>query len=278
MTTTSRWLGFGLTLLLGACGGGGSSHDNVAATTTFAYGSTQPASSAQAGAMGSTVASLEAFRVAPGTSSGLGAADGGSVTGTVLQGDTLGSFSPGQVGATSGATFDVPACAAVATGQVTFSGCRVTVNETSATSTINGAVTVNGHVSVATDQQTITWELTYGIDLTVTDTASLRVSGHLHTAGQVVVTATTAVGTATTEVSLTASSGGQSASAALDESLAFDVTRASTCASGVTGGTLEAKRVWVTRPSGASATDLPDEAAKIAWTGCGVATIRAGTR
>jgi hypothetical protein len=66
--------------------------------------------------------------------------------------------------------------------------------------------------------------------------------------------------------------------AALDESLAFDVTRSSNCASGVTGGTLEARRVWVARPAGVPASQLPDEAARVEWTGCGTATLRLGSR
>jgi len=36
--------------------------------------------------------------------------------------------------------------------------------------------------------------------------------------------------------------------------------------------------VWTTRPSGASPADLPDEAAKVEWTGCGTATVRLGSR
>jgi hypothetical protein len=103
-------------------------------------------------------------------------------------------------------------------------------------------------------------------------------SGSMHSAGRVVATATTAVGSITSEVSLTVSGGGQTLSAALDESLAFDVTRSDTCASSVTGGTLEAKRVWTTRPAGATPAQLPDEGATVEWTGCGTATLRLGSR
>jgi hypothetical protein len=69
-----------------------------------------------------------------------------------------------------------------------------------------------------------------------------------------------------------------SLSAAFDESLAFDVTRSSNCSSGVTGGTLEARRVWVSRPTGVPASQPPDEAARLEWTGCGTATVRVGSR
>jgi len=278
MTTTQRWFGLGLALLLGACGGSGAPRENSAVSTTFGYGSPQDATSDQAGVMGATVSSIEAFRTAPGTGSGLGAADAASVTGALLQGSPIGSFSPAEVGATSAAAFDVPACAVVTSGKVTFNGCRVTVSQSSGGTSTSGSVTVNGDVSLSADLQTLSWDLTYGVGLTMSGTSPLTMSGTSHSAGRVVVTATTAVGAITSEVSLTVSAGGQSVSAAVDESLAFDVTRSDTCASGVAGGTLEAKRVWVTRPTGASPADLPDEAARVEWTGCGTATVWLGSR
>jgi hypothetical protein len=279
MKTTTRWSGLGLAMLLGACSSGGS-QENAAASTSFQYGTTQAATAAQAGAMGATVASLDAFRAAPGASAGLGATDAGSVSGALLTGSPIASFSPGEVGATSAAAFDVPACAVVTAGQVAFDHCRVTVDETSGTSTTKGSVTVNGQVALAADGQTLTWDLTYVVALTMgsSGVSSLSMSGNLHTAGKVVVTATTAVGSVGSEVSLTVSAGGRTATAGVDESLAFDVTRSNGCATGVTGGTLEAKRVWTTRPSDTTAATLPDEALKVEWTGCGAATVRAGTR
>ena len=277
-TTTQRWFGLGLALLLGACGGSGTPRENSAVSTTFGYGLPQDATSDQAGVMGATVSSIEAFRTAPGTGSGLGAADAASVTGALLQGGPIGSFSPAEVGATSGVAFEVPACAVVTSGKVTFNGCRVTVSQSSGGTSTSGSVTVNGDVTLSADLQTLSWDLTYGVGLTMSGTSPLTMSGTSHSAGRVVVTATTAVGAITSEVSLTVSAGGQNVSAAVDESLTFDVTRSDTCASGVAGGTLEAKRVWATRPTGASPADLPDEAARVEWTGCGTATVSLGSR
>jgi hypothetical protein len=139
-------------------------------------------------------------------------------------------------------------------------------------------VTVTGEVSLSADRQALTWDLTYGIGITTSGTSSLTMTGALHSAGRVVATPTTAVGAIATEVALTVSAGGQTLSAAFDESLAFDVTRSSSCSSGVTGGTLEARRVWVARPTGVPASQLPDEAARLEWTGCGTATVRVGSR
>jgi hypothetical protein len=45
----------------------------------------------------------------------------------------------------------------------------------------------------------------------------------------------------------------------------------------VTGGTLEAKRVWVKRPSGESATSLPSKGAKVTWQSCGTGSIAFST-
>jgi hypothetical protein len=278
MTTTHRWFGLGLALLLGACGGSSAPRENSAAGTPFVYGSSLAATPDQAGAMAATFTSIDAFRATPGTGSGLGAADGGSVTGALLQGGSIASFSPAELGATSSAAFDVPACAVVTSGKVTFTGCRVTVAQSSGGATTNGAVTVNGDVSLSADHRTLTWDLTYGIGLDMSGTSALTMSGALHSAGNVVATATTAVGAITSEVALTVSASGQTLSAGVDESLAFDVTRSDTCASGGTGGTLEAKRVWTARPAGVPPAQLPDEAAKVQWTGCGTATVQVGAR
>src|SRR5512137_2022832 len=86
MTTTRRWFGIGLSVLLAGCGASSTPRDNAAAGATFAYGSPVAATPDQAGAMLSTVASIDDFRAAPGTGSGLGAADTAGVTGVLLQG------------------------------------------------------------------------------------------------------------------------------------------------------------------------------------------------
>jgi hypothetical protein len=55
-----------------------------------------------------------------------------------------------------------------------------------------------------------------------------------------------------------------------------DVTydKANTC---VTSGTLEAKRVWVKRPSGESETSLPSKGAKVTWQSCDAGSIAFST-
>jgi len=279
MTTTTRLSGLGLTLLLAACGGGSDApRENTAAGSAFTYAAPQAATAEQAGSMGATVASLDAFKASPGASAGLGASDAGSVTGSLLTGGSFASFSPAEIGGTSAAVFDVPACAVVTTGKVVFNGCRVTVSETAGTSTTAGTLTVDGQVAVAADGQTLDWDLAYGVSLTMGGDVAMRMVADLRAHGHVVVTETTAVGSAGSEVTMRVTIDGQSLSAAVDESLTFDLTHAATCASGVTGGTLEAKRVWVERPSQAPVSATPDQALKVTWTGCGEATAQIGSR
>jgi hypothetical protein len=276
--TTTRWLpGLAFSLLLAACGGS-TPAGNTATGTTFTYGTPQAATADQAGALGVAVESLDSFRASPGAAAGLGVADATGVAGRLLQGGAIGSFSPSSLGASALSVFDVPACATVAAGRVTFTGCTVTISPSSTNDRASGTVTVNGFVGLAADGQTLDWDLSYGVGLTMAGTAATTVNGTLHSSGQVVATATNATGSAASEVSLSVSIAGQSLSAALDESLSFDVTRSATCASGVTGGTLEAKRVWITRPAGVPVAQLPDAAAQVSWTGCGTATVQLGTR
>jgi hypothetical protein len=53
------------------------------------------------------------------------------------------------------------------------------------------------------------------------------------------------------------------------------VTYASTCASSVTGGNFEAKRVWTQVPSEAQGSgDFTNKGVKLTWTGCGTATAQ----
>jgi hypothetical protein len=270
--TMNRLLGLCFALLLAACGE--EPRANAAAGATFSYGAPQPATAEQAAAMSGPISSIAAFRSTQGSSSGLGASDLAGVTGQLF---ASGAFAPSGLGTMAGAGFDVPACAAVASGKVTFTGCKVTVSQSSGGNTITGSVTVDGSVSLSANGQTLGWELTFGIDLALAGASSGTISARSHTKGTVAATDTTASGSMTGEHSLTVSAGGQTVSAALDESLTFDVTHSSSCATGVTGGTLEAKRVWVTRPGGASPAQLPDEAVKVQWTGCGMATVQVGT-
>jgi hypothetical protein len=272
---TIRFLSLGVALSLAACGGSDAPRANTAANAAFSYGAEQPATAEQAGAMSGTISGIAAFRGAQDPTGALASSDVGSVTGQVF---VSGAFDPTFASAPSGAAFDVPSCASVAGGAVEFSGCRITISETSGGTSLSGSATLNGSVSLSAAGEALAWDLNTGVGLTVSEGVdSFSASVASHTAGSVEVTDATATGSATAEHSFVVSAAGQSVSAAVDESLSFDVTHSPSCATGVTGGTLEAKRVWVARPAGATPADLPDEAVKVVWTACGAAAVQLGT-
>lgn len=275
--TPNRWLSLAAALSLSACGGNGKEEPrgNQAAGTPFTYGASQPASAEQAASMGSAVGSMESLGAAPGAAGALGSSDTGSVADAAIGPSAVGSTGLSLSGPV---TFDVPACATVTPTSATFSACRVTLSQTVGGNTISAVMTLSGSASRAASGQGGTWDLNLGVDFNMTGQQSMAGSVRTHRAGSVEVTATTARGSATAENTVTATLNGQTVSAAYDESLAFDLTHSATCATRVTGGTLEAKRVWVTRPNGATPAQLPDEAVKITWTACGVATVQIGVR
>ncbi len=169
--------------------------------------------------------------------------------------------------------YDNPGCVTTTANSVTMKACTVTANYGSYGYT--SKVVVDG--SLTYDQATgaLTW------DLTVTDSTTISYSGQsgsntvrLHESGKLTVTATTIQGQMLADLSMSVSSAGVSESLAVAEAVILDVTYAdaAVCSSRVTSGTVEAKRVWTDR-GGANAVQLPDEAAKITWTACGVGTI-----
>lgn len=280
-------------LALAACGGGEKARGNAAAAASFTYGSPSAADPTQAGALEASVVGASAFAAAPNASDGLLLSDPAAVTDALLGASGFGIASadpaPFRRGlrapasgfrALVGSDFDNPACAVATASGVTFSGCTITVDVTSGTDTIHTVVTVSGSVSYAAATQTLAWDLHVEETMTMSGTTSMTASGSVHVAGSLVVTATTIVGHMESEALFTASAGGQTVSAGVDESVIVNVTYADavTCATRVIGGTVEAKRVWTARPQGATAVDYPDAAAKITWTGCGQATIQRGTR
>jgi len=274
--TTTRPVCLCLALTLIACGGGKDEpRGNQAAGTPFTYGGSQPASAEQAGSMGNAVASMGSLGTAPGAAGALGSSDTGTVADALMGPSAVGSTG---VSFSGPVTFDVPTCATVTPTSVSFSGCRVTVSQTGGGNTTSAVMTLSGGASRAASGNGASWDLTLGVDLNMTGQQSVAASVRTHRAGNVEVTDAIAKGSATAENSVTATVNGQSISAAFDESLAFDLTHSASCATRVTGGTLEAKRVWVTRPSGATPAQLPDEAVKITWTACGVATVQIGVR
>lgn len=281
-------------LALGACGGASDKpHANEAALASFAYGSSTPATAGQAAAAQAPVASSTAFRAAPSPAAGLVLSDVGGITAALLPaaalplvatqapGALLQAIPPRSRALVVGAGFDNPSCATATPTSITFASCTKTVDETDVDGTVSHTVaTVNGSMSYTAATNTAAWDLTLGATVTATGPSAGNGSFSIHMAGSIAVGTTAIVGHMGTELALSATISGRSVTVGVDESVDLDLTYAdaATCATRVTGGTLEAKRVWTARPTGVSTAQLPDAAAKVTWTGCGQATVQYGTR
>jgi hypothetical protein len=266
--------------LVAGCGGGGSS-GNAAAGRKFTYGAPAAATLAQTQALDGQLALAAAQQAQPDADGAAALADISGVSATLLGGSGLGSLLPLPEGsahlsarlataqaaalAVAPTAFDNPGCLVATATSVTMSHCSLTVVDVDSTMTtvLDGFFKVPAPGSLA-------WDLTVRITLT---SADLSMTGSAHQAGTLAATATSVVGALRNETGVSVQVQGQSASAGLDESLDVDVTVDPTPPACITGGTLEVKRVWTQRPQGASSADLPDGAAKVTWTGCGIGTI-----
>jgi hypothetical protein len=187
------------------------------------------------------------------------------------------TFASGDLVAAS-AGFDDPGCVTVSLLAVKYDHCVYT-------DTTDGTViTIDGTFSraVGADSVDLQWNATAGVRVTSAvqgGTLVMVASNHLQ--GDVTVTLAgadlvTIAGAAKSDVAVSVSAPGASASAAYTDGadLDLDYQPSLQC---VTGGTLEVKRLWAQRPSGATAAQLPDLGAKFEWTGCNVATVSWGT-
>lgn len=283
-----------LCLAAAACGGNGIT-GNAAASKKFTYGPPTAATSTQASALQGSLSSMASLQSAPDASSAASFTEFSTVTdalvgspafglapdGVQVQGRALTTarraalFSPTDYGT----SFDNPACVTATPTSVTLSGCKVTVTETSGSESVTVIVTTDGSVTLGNANQTLTWDLSMVLTIAATGASG---SGRFHGAGKITVQAPTATadgtiqGDMTTEVSMSASGGGQSASLRIDEALDLNVTYRTSPSSCVTGGTVEAKRVFadwsipnVSRPA--------DKGAEVEWQSCGNATIALST-
>jgi hypothetical protein len=276
-------------LALAACGGNGGG--NAAVGKTFTYGtanaySTYSLDSQLSGtlAVGSAVDATSTAVVgnADGlTASILGSSSIGLAT-TPAQRNALATGARTAVRQLMAASagefsyqFDNPGCVTTTATSVAMKACSVTSSYTGSGYTETSKVQVDGSLSYDQTKGTLTW------DFTVSDGTSFTYSGQsgsatvaLHESGTLTVTATAIQGQMLAEASVSGSTPQGSASLAVSEAVLIDVTYVdpATCPTRVTGGTIEAKRVWTDR-GGVSTTQLPDEAGKITWTGCGQGTI-----
>lgn len=274
-----------LLALAAACGGGGS-EGNAAVGRTFSYGPVTAASTSQQAALQQATQGALALRTVADPSSAQALSDGSDMT-TALLGTSsgIGLFvapttpqraalvAAGDVGRRAlstmpaGESFDNPGCVTTTATSFTLRGCSLVVSDSGTQMTI----TADGTASLLAG--TLTWDFRVGLTMSGSGYSG-NASARRH--GSLTATASTLAGEILTEVSGSVSGGGRSESLGVSESVQLDLTY-STSPDCITGGTIEAKRVWTQRPSGTSSAELPDGAARAAWSGCGIVTVSLST-
>jgi hypothetical protein len=265
---------------LALAGCGGDSGGNAAAGKTFTYVGSQSTDPTQSGALDVQLSGALALKSSPDATSAQDLASVSDITTALLpnSGLPVATASPTQqrllaIGARAASRqlasggFDNSACVVTTTTSVKMTGCTVTVTDTTTGTT--SKVQVDGSLSFDPAKGTLAW------DMTVSDATSFTggsVSIHEHESGTLTVTDTTIQGQLLAEASASVSSPGASVSMGVSEAVTLDVTYQGSPAC-VTGGTLEAKRVWTERPAGMTGPQFADAAAKVTWTACGVGTI-----
>lgn len=245
---------------LAACGGGGEDGGgggNSAIDHPFEYGSAAPASAAETNVLTSAVANVQSLRSTPGAGSAAALASFQTVTQALLGAPGAASLRSG----TPAGKPDYEDCVTVTPNTVTFDNC---VTTTSGSSSV-----VDGTFSVFAGGAEIAWELRIDVD---SDSAGYHSEISFLSAGSLTTGATGMQGQFRAETTASLNGSGYSFEYGMSEALLVDLSFASTSAC-VTSGTLEARRVWTQRPSGAPATSYRDRGAQIVWTGCNQATI-----
>ena len=271
--------------LLAACGGGGGNKGNPAAAKTFDYGAPQsrtaPSSTTFALSSATSFPTTPTADAAMGVGESLFSAADELLGGTAIFAAPVSRALPLVRAARSAALgigevpgSSLPAgCYTIAGGVVTFRGCRMTQTDfdgTTVTVTLDGTVT--GVIG------SVTWGLDVHVVMASPDFA---LDAHYGDDGTFTVTESTAKAHQEVTLSATGRGGGQSATLALAQAADLDVTTVppSSCASRVTGGTFEAKRVWTAVPNELrndpqAAAEFKDRGVKLTWTGCGTATAQ----
>ncbi len=176
---------------------------------------------------------------------------------------------------TAATGFDNPDCVTLTATSVNYDHCTLADAETDGTMTL----TVTG--SLTRGLTSVDWAVTVSMAMTFYDTGgniSIRVSSAL--TGHVAVSEVSAdlwnvAGFARSENAASASGQGQSVSFAFTHNADIDLDYQPSLPC-VVGGTIELKRVWSERPSGATAADLPNVGVNFQWMGCGVVQVSWG--
>jgi len=285
-------------LALAACGGGGS--------RTLTYAPSQPATALELAAAEQAQAAFDAGRAfapaseptaaAPGLADQLAATMGGEAlptasaarlapaTAAILA--TLPDAMPAQArqavgravapaGAPTAVTALDPACitttVSATVGSVVWSGCVVhdvqtdpiTLDVTDVTLRVDGRLDWNGTTGVTS------WSIAESMAMAMTSGGdTMTVAATVGLSGAITNKDGTVKGSTASNVSVTGSYMGRSATAAMRTSMTVDLAYLADpfC---VTTGTLTLEQVWTRLPAGASAANYPDQGWKLTWSGDG---------
>jgi hypothetical protein len=165
-------------------------------------------------------------------------------------------------------------CYSESTTTVTFNHCTMTDTSTGESISINGSASA----TATANSVHVTYDLTLAV--VVNDSSG---HGTVSFIGKADVTYTGTSGAGTIngyfddELVANGTFSGTAVNLDVGERLtATNLTLNSTCMSDITNGSLEAKRVWNTRPAGFTATQLPNVGVKVTWTACGQFTFQTG--
>lgn len=274
-------------LTLTACGGSDDDRVNAAAARTFNYGPAEPGTPPDAAA---ALESLVSFQTAAGEETAIAAQ--GSLMSLAFEalGDEfgLGGFPAASRTRATALVKDArsQAFAAALRGAATqfTTGCTVVKGGPDGTTTVvfsncvyaedtsdGGELVVRASGQISGRPGFVEWNVKFTLGLSSGD-ASMTLA--YHDVGDFSLTSTSAVGHQEADVSATVRSGAQSAALGLAQSVDLDVTLDASCEANITGGTLEAKRVWTRIPSNAPAEEFADRGVLFAWIGCGVANVQ----
>ena len=176
---------------------------------------------------------------------------------------------------TAATGFDNPDCVTINAISVNYDHCTLTETD------IDGTMTLTVTGSLTRGLTSVDWAVTVSMGMTFYDTGgniSIRVSSAL--TGHVAVSEVSAdlwnvAGYARSQNAASASGQGQSLSFAFTHNADIDLDYQPSIPC-VVGGTIELKRVWSERPSGATAADLPNVGVNFQWMGCGVVQVSWG--
>jgi hypothetical protein len=254
--------------LAAACGG--SAGGNAALSKSFSYGApTTPTSSETAAASSAqtNLADTKSFSSAPSGAKGAAIVSfADSLAILALGGAAIPMRGPSSsdIQRAMRNAMDVSTCTTSTATSVTFNNCQITES--------GFTITLNGNISVAGNS--VTWAITGGFSGT---SSGYTVNVVHHQSGTLALTDTSVKGNAVSDFSGSVSGSGQNTNFGLATAVVIDVTYQSAPTVCVTAGSVEVKRVWTTKPNGATGPDFADLGVKLTWTGCNAVQISHST-